>query len=184
MKKYSLIILITILILLSAACSSPSSEAEDVETLQEANVDDIPVLTEVSLFAADGSQIMQEDGWYTISAPTKIAVRFDGEVEEIFFHFTPSGTETSGLREKIGYLSAYTLDSNGKAGFGYDSGSAEFIWDVPPDVFIGHLGIELINGTVARVEPNVLNITNERAIGEAGLMADDISYKIYDFGFM
>jgi hypothetical protein len=148
MKKILIFVLLINFCFLTA-CASSNLESEK-----------IPALIDISLYADDGSQITPEDGWYFVPAHTKIEVRFDGDVDEIFFYLTPSGTETSGLREKIGYVSAYDLDSTGEIGFGHDSGLAEFVWNTPRNGFLGYLGIELINGTVARIEPSVLNITN------------------------
>ena len=147
-KKLFLLILIVTL----TACGSTTPESE--EPANEV----IPELIEITLFDENGSQIMQEDGWYAVSNHTKIKVRFDGHAEWIFFYITPTGTETYGLREKIGYVCAYDLFGGEIPGFGYDSGVAEFIWDTSNNDVFGHLGVELINGTVAKVEPNVLNV--------------------------
>ena len=149
MNKALLVIMLLMSYCILSACNGSSSESETV-----------PDLMGITLYAEDGSQIVPEEGWHKLQGRTKIEVKFDGEVEHIFFYFIPTGTETMGLREKIGYVCAYDLGGKEIIGFGYDSGSADYIWEVPTEEFIGYLSVDLINGTVARVTPFTLKITN------------------------
>ena len=58
-------------------------------------------------------------------------------------------------------ISAYDNDSTGEKGFGSESTTAEFIWTVPNESVMGHLGVELMSGTVARYESSVVNVIKD-----------------------
>ena len=131
--------------------------ANDKGTLEE-----VPDVIDVVLKDKDNSEIVTDDGWIELKPITRINVQFEGDVDYIFFYLTPSGTETFAQRELIGVMSAYDNDSTGEKGFGAESTTAEYIWTVPDERVKGHLGVELISGTVARYESDIVNVINDK----------------------
>ncbi len=122
----------------------------------------VPNVTDVVLKDNNNVGIKEDNGWINLQPTTRIHVQFEGEVDYIFFYLTPTGTETFSQRELIGVMSAYDNDSTGEKGFGAENTTAEYIWTVPNKSFSGHLGVELISGTVARYESSIINVANNR----------------------
>ncbi|WP_027400030.1 hypothetical protein [Anaerovorax odorimutans] len=130
-------------------------------TNNQSSMEEVPDIINVVLKDKDNVEIMKNNGWIELQSITRINVQFEGEVDYIFFYFIPTGTETFTQRKLIGVLSAYDNDSSGEKGFGVENNTAEYTWNVPNESFMGHLGIELISGTVGRYESSIVNIIND-----------------------
>lgn len=131
-------------------------------TNKEGTVEKVPNVIDVVLKDENNVEIPDDNGWINLQPTTQIHIQFEGEVDYIFFYLTPTGTETFSQRKLIGVISAYDNDSTGEKGFGAENTTAEYIWTVPDESFSGHLGVELISGTVARYESSIVNVMNDR----------------------
>ncbi len=130
-------------------------------TNQESAIEKVPDVIDVALKDDNNVELAEDNGWIHLQPTTRIHVRFEGEVDYIFFYLTPTGTETFAQRKLIGAMSAYDNDSTGEKGFGAENTTAEYVWTVPDESFSGHLGVELMSGTVARYESSLMNVVND-----------------------
>ena len=147
------VLLIMVVIITMSGCTNDKGTMEEV-----------PDVIDVVLKDKDNAEIVTDNGWLELQPITRINVQFEGEVDYIFLYLTPTGTETFAQRELIGVMSAYDNDSTGEKGFGAESTTAEYIWTVPDESIMGHLGVELISGTVARYESDLVNVMNDKGI--------------------
>lgn len=107
-------------------------------------------IIDVSFLDDADNKMEKVDNWLTIKGKIKIIVKFKGDVDQVDYIFTPTGTETY-IEQKIIGISNVEKDTQ----------YAEFTW-APTESLMGHISVRLNKGNESITLYDIANIYYER----------------------